>query len=46
VILAVQPNKSFVRYDQLAALMLYLVSDQGGSTTGAALTIDGGWTAA
>jgi 3-hydroxybutyrate dehydrogenase len=46
VILAVQPNKSFVSYDQLAALMLYLVSDQGGSTTGAALTIDGGWTAA
>lgn len=46
VILAVQPNKSFVSYDQLAALMLYLVSDQGSSTTGAALTIDGGWTAA
>ncbi|MDZ4370709.1 MAG: 3-hydroxybutyrate dehydrogenase [Phenylobacterium sp.] len=46
VILAAQPNKAFVEYDQLAGLLLYLVSDLGASTTGAALTIDGGWTAA
>jgi 3-hydroxybutyrate dehydrogenase len=46
VILAAQPNKSFVQYDQLAGLLLYLVSDMGASTTGAALTVDGGWTAA
>jgi 3-hydroxybutyrate dehydrogenase len=46
VILAAQPNKSFVRYDQLAGLLLYLVSDMGASTTGAALPVDGGWTAA
>lgn len=46
VILAAQPNKSFVTYDQLAGLMLYLVSDLGASSTGAALTVDGGWTAA
>ncbi len=45
VILAAQPNKTFVEYDQLAGLLLYLVSDLGASTTGAALTIDGGWTA-
>jgi 3-hydroxybutyrate dehydrogenase len=46
VILAAQPNKQFVGYDQLAGMLLYLVSDLGASTTGAALTIDGGWTAA
>ena len=46
VILAAQPNKTFVEYDQLAGMLLYLVSDLGASTTGAALTIDGGWTAA
>jgi 3-hydroxybutyrate dehydrogenase len=46
VILAAQPNKAFVEYEQLAGLLLYLVSDRGASTTGAALTIDGGWTAA
>ena len=45
VILAAQPNKAFVEYDQLAGMLLYLVSDRGASTTGAAYTIDGGWTA-
>jgi 3-hydroxybutyrate dehydrogenase len=46
VILAVQPNRSFVEYPHLAGLLLYLVSDMGASTTGAALSVDGGWTAA
>jgi 3-hydroxybutyrate dehydrogenase len=46
VILAAQPNKSFIAYDQLAGLLLYLVSDMGGGATGAAYTVDGGWTAA
>jgi len=46
VILAAQPNKAFVEYPQLAGLLLYLVSDMGASTTGAALAVDGGWTAA
>ena len=46
VILAAQPNKAFVTYEQLAGLMLYLVSDMGAASTGAALTVDGGWTAA
>jgi 3-hydroxybutyrate dehydrogenase len=45
VILAAQPNKAFVEYDQLAGMLLYLVSDLGASTTGASLVIDGGWTA-
>lgn len=45
VILAAQPNKAFVTYDQLAGLMLYLASDLGASATGAAFTVDGGWTA-
>lgn len=46
VILAAQPDKRFVEYPQIAGLLLYLVSDMGASTTGAALTVDGGWTAA
>jgi 3-hydroxybutyrate dehydrogenase len=45
VILASQPNKRFVEYPNLAGLLLYLVSDMGASTTGAALSVDGGWTA-
>ncbi len=46
VILAAQPTKRFVTFDELAGLMLYLVSDLGASANGAALSIDGGWTAA
>ncbi|WP_395674414.1 3-hydroxybutyrate dehydrogenase [Phenylobacterium sp.] len=46
VILAAQPNRAFVTYDQLAGLMLYLVSDMGAGVTGAAYALDGGWTAA
>jgi 3-hydroxybutyrate dehydrogenase len=46
VILAAQPTKEFVAFDQLAGLLLYLVSDAGASANGAALSIDGGWTAA
>jgi 3-hydroxybutyrate dehydrogenase len=46
VILAAQPTKQFVAFDHLAGMMLYLVSDLGASANGAALSIDGGWTAA
>ncbi len=46
VILAAQATKKFVTFDQLAATMLYLASDAGASTTGAAISVDGGWTAA
>ncbi len=46
VILAAQPTKKFVEFSQLAGLLLYLASDMGASANGAALSIDGGWTAA
>jgi len=45
VILAAQPTKNFVQYEHLAGMLLYLVSDMGASATGAALSVDGGWTA-
>ena len=45
VILAAQPTKKFVEYDQLAGLLLYLVSDAGASANGANFSVDGGWTA-
>ena len=45
VILATHPNKRFVAYEDLAGMMLYLVSDVGRSVNGAALSVDGGWTA-
>ena len=46
VLLAAQPTKQFVTFDQLAGLMLYLASDSGASVNGASLSVDGGWTAA
>ena len=45
VILAAQPTKKFVEFNQLAGLMLYLASDAGASVNGAMLSVDGGWTA-
>ncbi len=45
VILAAQPTKQFVTFDQLGGMLLYLVSDLGASVNGAALAVDGGWTA-
>ena len=45
VILAAQPTKQFVTFDQLGGLLLYLASDAGASVNGAALPVDGGWTA-
>ncbi|HEY3797871.1 MAG TPA: 3-hydroxybutyrate dehydrogenase [Caulobacteraceae bacterium] len=46
VILAAQPTKQFVEFSQLAGMLLFLVSDLGASANGAAMVIDGGWTAA
>ena len=46
VILAAQPTKQFVTFEQLNGLLLYLASDMGASVNGAALSVDGGWTAA
>jgi 3-hydroxybutyrate dehydrogenase len=46
IILAKHATKEFVRADQVAAFVLLLCSDAGGSTTGTAIPIDGGWTTA
>lgn len=45
VILAAQPSKRFVEPEELGALAVLLCSDAGRSITGAALPVDGGWTA-
>jgi 3-hydroxybutyrate dehydrogenase len=45
VLLAAQPTKEFVTVDQVAALAVYLCSDDASQITGANLSIDGGWTA-
>jgi 3-hydroxybutyrate dehydrogenase len=37
--------KDFVGVDAIAALALFLASDQGALVTGTAMPIDGGWTA-
>jgi 3-hydroxybutyrate dehydrogenase len=45
VILAAQPTKKFVTFDELNALAIFLAGDQAASINGAAISIDGGWTA-
>ncbi len=45
VMLAPQPNKKFATVEEVAALTVFLCSDMGASITGAALPVDGGWTA-
>ena len=45
VILVDQPTKKLIQVDHLASLVLYLTSEAAESITGAALQIDGGWTA-
>jgi 3-hydroxybutyrate dehydrogenase len=44
-LLAEQPNKRFAMVEELGALATFLASDAAASITGAALPIDGGWTA-
>lgn len=45
VLLRAQPTKQFVTTEQVAALTLFLCSQAAASITGAALPIEGGWTA-
>jgi 3-hydroxybutyrate dehydrogenase len=45
VLLQSQPTKQFVTVDQVAALAVYLCSDDAAPITGANLSIDGGFTA-
>lgn len=44
VMLGPQATKRFVEIDEIAEFVLYLCSDKAKSITGAALSIDGGWT--
>jgi 3-hydroxybutyrate dehydrogenase len=45
VLLANQPNKRFATVEELGAFAAFLCSEQAASITGAALPVDGGWTA-
>jgi 3-hydroxybutyrate dehydrogenase len=45
VLLAKQATKKCVTVEELAALVVFLCSDIAASVTGAALPVDGGWTA-
>ena len=45
VLLKQQPNKRFATVEEIGALAVFLAGDAGASITGAALPVDGGWTA-
>ena len=45
VILEPQPTKEFVKIEEIAAMALYLATPAAASINGAAISIDGGWTA-
>jgi 3-hydroxybutyrate dehydrogenase len=46
VMLKAQPTREFVKVEEVAALTLYLASDEARQVTGTHVSIDGGWTAA
>jgi 3-hydroxybutyrate dehydrogenase len=45
VLLKAQPNKRFATVEEIGALTAFLASPAAQSITGAALPVDGGWTA-
>jgi 3-hydroxybutyrate dehydrogenase len=45
VLLAQQPNKRFATVEEMGALVAFLAGDAAASITGAAIAVDGGWTA-
>ncbi len=45
ILLAKQPNKRFATVEEIGALTVFLCSNLAGSITGAALPVEGGWTA-
>lgn len=45
ILLSQQPNKRFATVEEMGALAVFLASDMAASITGAALPVDGGWTA-
>jgi 3-hydroxybutyrate dehydrogenase len=45
VLLAQQPNKRFATVEEMGALAVFLAGNLAASITGAALPVDGGWTA-
>jgi len=45
VLLAAQPTKKFVTVEEVAALTLFLASNDAASITGAVIPIEGGWVA-
>ncbi len=45
VLLHAQPTRQFVTTEQIGALSLFLCTEAAASITGAALPVDGGWTA-
>ncbi|MGH8654846.1 MAG: 3-hydroxybutyrate dehydrogenase [Gammaproteobacteria bacterium] len=45
VMLGEQPTKRFVTVEELSALTVFLCGEEAASITGAAIAVDGGWTA-
>jgi 3-hydroxybutyrate dehydrogenase len=45
IMLAPQPTKRFIRIEEVAQVALNLADEAAGQINGAAMVIDGGWTA-